>query len=804
MSAPEESLSDRERRLGEAVAECFCAIERGEVVSQEEWIARYPDLATDLQEFFQNEQTVANAAAAPRSAVRRETENDLPFAVAKRSELTQNAAPRGFPREFGEYELLGTLGYGGMGVVYRARKKNLDREVALKMISPNRLPRASDAQRFRQEAEVVARLDHPHIAPIYDVGEYDGQPYFTMKLMEGGSLDGYLERFRDDSRQAVRLMIDVAGAVCHAHQRGIVHRDLKPSNILLDEAGRAYVTDFGLAKYLTSDRELTCLGELLGTPAYMAPELAAGRSSELSAATDVYGLGAILYALLTGLAPFRGLTVAETIERVIRSDPDPPSSVNRGVDRDLQTICLKCLEKQPARRYHCPSRLADDLQRWLDGRPVLARPISRAAKSLRWCRRNAIVSSLTAALVLLLGAVAGFLFRSNQAIGRANTVVEQGQRDAREEARRLNRFLYSANIRLASVAWKNTNLSEMRELLDRSRPTEGQEDLRGFEWYYLAGLEPKEMVTLRAAEGAVYVARFSPDGRTLASAGSDGTAILWDLTDSTPRHRSTGHAGEINNLCFSPDGVTLATASDDTTVKLWDVATGLLRATIAVSDQPVFGVGISPDGRTLAAGGKDNIIHLVDLATLQLKTDLRGHAHHVESLVFSPDGKSLASASSDKSVRLWDLATGQTLVTLLQHASLASAVAFAHQTPLLASGEHDGKIVIWDLHTGQPRIELSGPVDAVRSVEFSPDDRTLLSASRYGTVRFWNVVTGQQVGAIRVNVGGVWSAAYSPDGQVIASTGEDGTVRLWDRTAGMDCRARADPGRLDSSARILL
>ena len=618
------------------------------------------------------------------------------------AERMQNAACRGFPRQFGEYELLGTLGYGGMGVVYRARKKNLDREVALKMISPNRLPKATDVQRFRQEAEVVAQLDHPHIAPIYDVGEYDGQPYFTMKLMEGGSLDGCLERFRDDSRQTVRRMIDVAGAVCHAHQRGIVHRDLKPSNILLDEAGRVYVTDFGLAKYLTSDRELTSLGELLGTPAYMAPELAAGRSGELSAATDVYGLGAILYALLTGCALFRGLTAAETIERVIRSDPDPPNSVNRGVDRDLQTICLKCLEKQPAKRYQCPSRFADDLQRWLDGRPVLARPISRAAKSLRWCRRNAIVSSLTAALVLLLAAVVVFLFRSNQAIGRANAIAEQGQHDAREEAKRLNRFLYSANIRLAHVAWKNASMTQMRGLLDRSRPAEGQEDLRGFEWYYLAGLVPRELATLRAAEGGVYVARFSPDGRTLASAGSDGTAILWNLADRSRRFQLTGHTDEVNNLCFSPDGTTLATTGDDTTVKLWEVATGVLRATIDVSDQPVFGVGISPDGRTLAAGGKDNIIHLIDLATLQPTRDLRGHAHHVESLAFAPDGKSLASASNDNSIRIWDLSTGLTLATFVKETTLASVAAFAHQAPLLASGGHGGPIMIWNLHSGQP------------------------------------------------------------------------------------------------------
>ncbi len=391
--------------------------------------------------------------------------------------------------------------------------------------------------------------------------------------------------------------------------------------------------------------------------------------------------------------------------------------------------------------------------------------------------------------MLLLGAVAAFLFLSNQAISRANAVAEQGQRDAREEANRLSRFVYSANIRLAAVAWKNASLSQMRELLDRCRPAIGQEDLRGFEWYYLAGLEQRALVTLRAHQGAVYVVRVSPDGRTLASAGSDGTAILWDLTDNTLRRRLTGHAGEVNNLCFSPDGATLATAGDDNTVRLWAVATGVLQATIVVSDQPVFGLGISPDGRTLAAGGKDNLVHLLDLATLQPKAVLRGHAHHVESLVFSPDGKTLASASSDTSIRVWDLATGRTQTTLVKETTFPSAVAFAHRARWLASGGHGGPIVIWDLSTGQPRVELSGPLDAVRSVEFSPDDRTLLSASRDGAIRLWDVATGQQVGAVRGHVGGVWSAAYAAEGHVIASAGEDGTVRLWDCTAGVDCAA---------------
>ncbi len=272
------------------------------------------------------------------------------------------------------YEVLEPIGRGGMGVVFRARQIALNRVVALKVLRDSGFASESERRRFRNEAEAVARFDHPHIVPIYEVGSSAGQPYFSMKLVEGSSLDDRLDEFADNPRAAARLVAVAAEAVHHAHARGILHRDLKPANILIDAAVRRHVSDFGLARPVEGDSALTHTGALVGTPAYMAPEQADRAGGALTTATDVYGLGAVLYALLTGRPPQAAASLAETLDRVRHTPPEPPSRLNRRVPRDLEWICLKCLEKDPRRRYDGARDLADDLRRWLDGRPISARP----------------------------------------------------------------------------------------------------------------------------------------------------------------------------------------------------------------------------------------------------------------------------------------------------------------------------------------------------------------------------------------------------------------------------------------------
>jgi serine/threonine-protein kinase len=410
---PEPSmLPEPDERLGEILAAWIEAAERGEAPDSAEWLARHASFAPELAQFLANRARLQEAAEPLRQAVRAMAavapSSRAPLCPMSQESTGALPAAEMIGRSVGEHDLLEAIGQGGMGLVYRARHRRLQRLVALKMLRANVLPEAGDVQRFRNEAEVLAQLDHPHIVPIHDVGEHEGRVYFSMKLIEGGGLDGQLERFRDDPKNAARLVAEVARAVHHAHQRGILHRDLKPSNILLDREGQPHVSDFGLSKRIESDGSLTQTGAIVGTPQYMAPEQTSGRKGAVTTATDVYGLGAVLYALLTSRPPFQGETVLETLEQVREREPEPPRLINPKVDRDLETICLKCLQKEPQRRYESAQAMAEDLERWLKGEPIQDRRIGWARRIWRWHRRNPFLASLTGlsvglALTLLIG-----------------------------------------------------------------------------------------------------------------------------------------------------------------------------------------------------------------------------------------------------------------------------------------------------------------------------------------------------------------------------------------------------------------
>ena len=310
--------------------------------------------------------------------------------------------------ELGDYELLEEIGRGGQGVVFRARQKSLNRTVALKVISLGQWASKAHLKRFRREAEAAASLDHPCIVPIYEVDERDGSCYFSMKFVEGGQLDEVTRREPMPIRRAVELIAKVARTVHYAHEHGILHRDIKPGNILLDVKGEPHLTDFGLARLVESESSVTHTLDILGTPSYMAPEQAVGNNAAVSNATDVYGIGAVLYQLLTGHPPFAGGTTYETIKLLEDTEPRPPRSLNPKIDRDLSTICLKCLEKDPKRRYSSALALAEDLERWLKHEPILARHTGIIARSRKWVRRNP-TSALLAASLIALAAAAGWI-----------------------------------------------------------------------------------------------------------------------------------------------------------------------------------------------------------------------------------------------------------------------------------------------------------------------------------------------------------------------------------------------------------
>jgi tetratricopeptide (TPR) repeat protein/tRNA A-37 threonylcarbamoyl transferase component Bud32 len=397
----------REQALDEVLAGYLQALDAGRRPDRGEWTARHPELRSALEEYFA-EQDKIEGLVGTLSAVAQSARLDLP-APSTLDETIPADPGSALGRavlSLGDYELLEPIARGGMGVVYKARDRRLNRLAAVKMLLGGRDCSPVEARRFRNEAEAAALLDHPGIVPIYEVGEHEGQPYFSMKLLEGGSLADRLPRYVAAPREAARLMATVARAVHYAHQRGVLHRDLKPANILLDGEGRPHVADFGLAKRAGAV-ELTQSGAVVGTPAYMAPEQASGRKGAVTTAADVYGLGAVLYALLTGRPPFQGEGVLETLEQLATTPPEPPRKSNPAVARDLELICLKCLEKEPQRRYPSAEALADELERCLDGRPLArTRPVGGAERLWRWCRRSPVLAALTAAVALLLTAVA--------------------------------------------------------------------------------------------------------------------------------------------------------------------------------------------------------------------------------------------------------------------------------------------------------------------------------------------------------------------------------------------------------------
>ncbi len=419
MTAAIDPTGSHHDPLDAVIAEYLQQIEAGLVPDRDALLARHPELADRLRDFFADYDRLDRQAAELRLS-------GDPNGGTRQT----NALPR--VRYFGDYELLEVIAHGGMGVVYKARQVSLNRVVALKMILPDKLATSLHVARFRTEAQAAANLDHPHIVPIYEVGEHEGRQYYAMRFIAGPSL---LLQPRGDLRAEANLVATIARAVHFAHQRGILHRDVKPSNILL-QAGVPFIADFGLARRLDEPSDLTASGEPVGTPRYMAPEQAAGRK-DLTVAVDVYSLGVVLYERLTGSTPFRGDNVIDLLRQVREADAPPPSRLRPGLDRDLETICLKCLEKEPARRYDSAAALADDLERWFRGEPIQARPVGSLGRFWRWCRRNPAVAGLSSAVAasLLIGTALSTHFAVQAANQRANAErVERERAQAAEDS----------------------------------------------------------------------------------------------------------------------------------------------------------------------------------------------------------------------------------------------------------------------------------------------------------------------------------------------------------------------------------
>ena len=456
------------------------------------------------------------------------TAHDEPTAalVGQSPSATPGASEPNRIRYFGDYEITRELARGGMGVVFQARQVSLNRPVALKMILSGQLADDTDVKRFYTEAEAAANLDHPGIVPIFEVGQHEGQHYFSMGFVEGQSLSQRLAEGPLPAREAAELIRRVSEAIDYAHQRGVIHRDLKPANILLDQNGNPRVTDFGLAKKVQGDSGLTGSGQIMGTPSYMPPEQAGGERGDVGPAADVYALGATLYALVTGRPPFQAATAMDTVIQVISDEPVPPRRLNASVPRDVETIILKCLDKEPGKRYGSAANLAGDLQRYSNGEPILARPVSHAERSWRWCRRNPFLASAIASTAAALVAVVvlSILFADRQSRFADSQLKANKEITAQRDRARAN--LYIADVLAAARDWDDGNVPKMNEVLDRyAIPEKDAPDPRGFEWYYLRRLSSAGAVTLKPTIPAslkkamdwdlVPGMKFTPDGKGL-------------------------------------------------------------------------------------------------------------------------------------------------------------------------------------------------------------------------------------------------------------------------------------------------
>ena len=694
----------------------------------------------------------------------------------------------------GRFDVLEDLGAGGFGFVVRARDRLLGREVALKMPLPERALASGDVHRFLREARAAARLDHPNIVRVFDAGELGPLGYFiASEFCEGPSLRGWLKSRNQPvpARLAARWIAAVADAVQHAHDRGILHRDIKPDNVILTRASASEelvprLTDFGLAKLVEEASDETRSEARMGTPHYMAPEQAAGRRGEVGPATDVYALGATLYEVLVGRPPFRGETETETLRLVLESEPVAPRSLRPGLPRDLETICLNCLRKEPSRRYVTAAGLHDDLRRFLEGRPIRARRTSAVERAWRWCRRNKAVASLLAAVFVLLAAVAGVASvgyvreAASRAVAEAAESKATGEADrARAAEHEIRRQWYAASVNLMQPAWDSGHVGRLRQLLTA---TESYLD-RGFEWYYwrrLCHLERSDLIGHRASVRSV---AWSPDGSRLATASWDGTARVWDASG---REILTleGNRGQVNSVSWSPDGTRLATASWDGTARVWDAVRGRELHRLDGHTGRVWSVAWSPDGTRLATGSQDALVRVWDAACGRERLAIKGHTSDVVCAAWSPDGKLLLTGSADGTARVWDAADGRERLILREHAGWVNSVAWSPDGKFLATGGWDGKLKVWEAAGGRETFTFEGHAGWINGVSWSPDGKFLATGNSDGTARVWGVVAGREVLILEGHPCQVNSVAWSPDGKLLAVGNAHGTAKLWYAAVG--------------------
>ena len=674
-------------------------------------------------------------------------------------------------RSFAGYELLEELGRGAQGVVYRARQTALHRVVALKVVVLG--PWATDGhlKRFRLEAEAAARLDNPHIVPIYEIGERDGCCYFSMKLVEGGRLDHIIAQQPMANRRAAELMASLARTVHFAHQRGLLHRDIKPANILLDQEGQPHLTDFGLAKLVEQETTLTRTIDVLGTPGYMAPEQAAGNIGQLTTAADVYGLGAVFYHMLTGGPPFAGGTTYETIRLVQETEPRSPSVLNPRVDRDLQTICLKCLQKEPAQRYGSAEALADDVERWLRGEPIHARQVGTTERLWRWCRRKpALASALGACLVLLLALAIGSTVAAIR-IQRARERAGMAEAKAKEEL--WGSYLAQARgLRLSGMAGRKQQAIQAVIAASRLRPSL---DLRNEAIAALALTDIDAPETWRVADASASRDSIVLDAQfeRCAFCNEHGGTTIFRRNTAEVLARLPTPPTRHESLRFSPTGRFLSMQLSGGRVWLWDLANSppIVRTNFPTIIDGTCARAFAPDERDFAVVDRIGDIHFYHLVTGE-EWQVLATGQPAYRIDYNPSSELLACVSK-KEIHLWDVARGERL-QVLRGRSTVTDVDWHPEGRFLAAGYDDGNVSLWDTKTGED-YPLAGHAQYIGGVIFDPLGQFLITDSWDGSTRFWDVFSRRQI----CWTGYAAAQQASHDGRFISFWRTRGELGIW-------------------------
>ncbi len=671
------------------------------------------------------------------------------------------------PPVFGSYELMEEIGRGGMGVVYKARQRNLKRTVAIKLLVSGAYSSESLLRRFQIEAESAAGLQHPGIVAIYEFGENDNQPFYAMEYVEGHNLSDVTGGQPLTPPRAATYLRAVAEAVQYAHTRGILHRDLKPSNVLIDLDDRPRITDFGLAKQLHGQTDVTVAGQMLGSPNYAPPEQAAGK--EVGVTSDVYSLGGLLYNLLTGRPPFMASTVQETLRLVYETDPISPRALNPDVPPDLDTICLKCLEKDPARRYASAQLLADELNRFLKGEPILARPVPPVDHAWRWCRRHPALASMAALVVLALTATSAIFYSSARRIERARAQEQVALQEAEND-------LYAANMQVASGGFGAAGGFDPQALsseLNDSRPKPGRRDVRGFEWRHFWYRDQSDaLAVLKGHRHVVDGVFFSPDGTRLVTHSLDGNMRIWDSVTMRELKSLDGVAGPGG---FTAGSTQLIFSRPDNSFWRLDLATG------TVTPVPGSGghlIAILPDGRQAVVFGPDR---------LPVLESLDGSGGSIKSAEVPPDTCAVVSADGRRAavagrpypgILVFDLATHRQLAAIRDPRPVLALALSPDGTQVVSAG-FDGLLKVWNVENGLLSHAFKAFLDPIWGLAWSPDGHSFAASGNNRAVKIWRTSTWNETEMLQGHSSTVHCLAFSPDSQRLISGAEDNLALVW-------------------------